>query len=94
MVARVLEKKRPGQKKKNKANKNKSSKLKHGPIKRNLVNQFACNARVIVMIDYMLQNSTNYFCLTSKLFLFNNFSNLIQQKNNFDLANKIFLLIV
>ena len=61
MVARVLENKRLGQKKKNKANKNKSSKLKHRTIKRNLVNQSTCNTRVIVMIDYMLQNPANFF---------------------------------
>ena len=29
------------------------------------------NYIVLCMVDYMLQNSTNYFCLTSKLFLFN-----------------------
>ena len=66
MVARVLENKRLGQTKKHKA-KNKSSKLKHRTIKLNLVNQFAGNKRVMVMVDYMLQNSTNHFCLTRKL---------------------------
>ena len=35
------------------------------------------------MVDYMLQNSTNYFCLTSKLFLFNEYTVLIQQTNCF-----------
>ena len=44
------------------------------------------------MVDYyMLQNATNYFCLTSKLFLFNEYTILIQRANCFYLTNKILI---
>ena len=40
------------------------------------------------MVDYMLQNSTNYFCLTNKLLLLNKCTILIQRKNCFHFNEK------
>ena len=47
---------------------------------------------LLTMVDHMLP--TIYFCLTSKLFLFNKYTILMQPTNCFYLTNKILIQLI